>query len=111
MYRTPGPHKCKGGGYRYETVTTPEQALICFDEGYYPTLPLAMLKPDDFNMKEYIGVQNEKPEDSKEKTPSVNFPSRDELEAACKEYGIKFTKRTKDESLYELINDHIKAMD
>lgn len=105
MYTTPGLFKCKGATYSYELVENDEEALVCAENGYYPTLLLALAKPEDFDIKEYLGISKEPP-----KEPTKELPSREQLEKTAKEYDIKFTKKTTDQTLYDLIDQAIKEM-
>ena len=109
MYISPGKHKCFGTTYNIESVDSDDKALICSEHGYYPTLPLAIAKPKDFDMKEYLGLNNEKPQNTQENEKGEDIPPRDELEKVATEMNISFTDKTKDQTLYNKIQKAIET--
>jgi len=105
VYICPGIHQCPGGTFNYKAVTCLEEVKEAAESGYYPTLPLAQEKPDNFDWKEYLdSVYEEVEETSKDEDPDRG-PTREELEEKAKELQIGFNKNTKNETLLQKIND------
>jgi len=111
VYKSPGPHKCKGSSYGYRQVCDFDDLTAAIKDGFYPTKALAMEKPDDFNWGDYAKAQgwtDDEPVETEEieSTDDADAPpTREELEAKARELGISFNGNTKDSTLITKIND------
>ncbi len=108
VYKTPGPHKCKGGSYGYRQVNNLAELQLAIDDGFYPTKELAINPPECFSWADYGCEQplETAPEAPQDKTPEDDAPpTRDELEAKAKELGISFNGNTKDTTLMTKIDE------
>lgn len=93
VYRCPGPHQRAGGTYEFRGVTSKAEEDELLRAGWFETLPEAI------NGRAAL----------KELPPSELPPTRDELEQKAKELGIKFDKKTSDETLSKKISDAVGA--
>lgn len=110
VYVSPGAHQCPGGTYSYRRVTCEDDVAQAAQDGYYPTVDLAMAKPTGFDWGEYLGYgkapdASEDPKPASPKPATNTAPSREELEARATELGIGFNARTKDAKLAARIKE------
>lgn len=100
VYKSPGMHQCPGGTFDYLQVRDADETLAAGEEGYYPTIELALKKPKVVDWEFELPVENSKDEDPQD---PQDPPTREELEAKAKELKIKFNKSTKDSELFDQI--------
>lgn len=93
VYRCPGPHQRPGGTYAFRGVSSEAELAQALIEGWFETMPEAI--------NGHVSL--------KELPPSELPPTRDELEQKAKELGIKFDKKTSDETLTKKISDAVGA--
>lgn len=109
VYKSPGPHKCKGGSYGYRQVCDFDDLQRAIDDGFYPTKDIAMNPPDCFSWADYgyeqVDLENESEEVPEEVPEPDAPPTRDELEAKARELGISFNGNTKDATLITKIDE------
>lgn len=114
VYRGYGPHQRKGGGFSTLGVYSQEALAAALKDGWYRTLPEAIEahdnpKPVEVAPAATLTVENTGGDASgasvaaSEPVVDTTPPTRSELEQKATELGIKFTKRTTDKKLAELI--------
>lgn len=58
VYISPGVHQCNGGTFNYLQVVDGDALVEAAKKGYYPTIELAMEKPDNFNWGDYVDAKS-----------------------------------------------------
>jgi hypothetical protein len=96
VYASPGAHEAKGGTYRTLSVDSDQALAEALRAGHFLTV------------EEAITGKSATPVIEDETEDNGVAPTRDELEAKARELGIKFTTKTTDLKLGELI---IKAIE
>jgi len=128
VYKSPGKHQCPGGTFDALIIKDGDELLDAANNGYYPTIELAVKKPSPFDWNPYIeenanvdsshNVENgsyleesaaEYDSQHQAIEPVPADPTREELESQAKELGIGFNARTSDEVLAERIKNHIEV--
>lgn len=104
VYKSPGPHYCRGKKFGYRAVNDSAELQAAIAEGYYPTPELAIAKPDDFDWEQYAEESGWiEPEPEVEPPADDEPPSREELEAKADQLGISYNGNTKDATLMKHI--------
>lgn len=92
VYKCPGPHQCPGGTFAYRGVNSETEQAEALSSGWFRTLPEA--------------IEGKTAEKRSSFEPP---PTREELEHKAKELGIKFDKKTTDETLSKKIAEALGA--
>lgn len=111
VYRDAGTCQRPGGMYSWLCVRDVEELAVAAEEGYYPTIDLAVSKPEDFTWDGYAEEQGWIPpedhgsdEEPEEEAPA---PTRAELEAYLTENGVEFS----DSESYEELATKVARFD
>lgn len=101
VYKDKGPHQRAGGSYDHKLVEDEAEFDAALADGWFPTLPEAiegkLVAQEGTQELTNTGVQGQ--DQAKDNEP----PTRAELEAKAVELGIKFTDKTSDKKLGDLI--------
>lgn len=99
IFKCPGRHYLKGGGYDYKDVKEGDlQTLLA--AGWHTTLADAIQARDGVKKPAVEAVEPEANEETQ--------PTREELEIKAKELGLQYHHRTGDAKLLAMINEALK---
>jgi hypothetical protein len=107
VYKDKGPHQRAGGTYDHKIVETEQEFEASLADGWFPTLPEA-IEGKLVAQEGTLGLTNSD-DQGQDQTKDNEPPTRAELEAKAVELGIKFTDKTSDKKLGDLIAATLEA--
>lgn len=106
VYRCPGPHQCENGSFAYHQVKSQQELDEALSNGWHRSLPAARGLKQTTAAPRFVDEPTAEPD--AEVIGDDDIPPRHELEDYAKELKLKFTKKTSDKDLYQMI---LKATD
>ena len=101
VYKDGGDHQRPGGTFSYVAAPDKESYQSLLENGWFPTLEETTEK------KSVVSVETLAAEEGTDD----GEPTRAEIEAKCKELGIKVHHKAKDETLLNKIEEKLSELD